>query len=217
MMSNGIIGYMYGVIDNQRKVLAEEDITGCWLTSSSIFIYEVLFQGFLSTIYIQIFLVWMSFAEQIRFIYHVTHPFKIAYIGYMSFVEGETKEKLESSDGVKQIVRLLKWLYELNQVAYDPMTILLCLVAGGSFLLGVNMGDASSAIAGFVSFFAYALYFVAVWYFLVKLGGREAIYKLPYREEDENLQEFRFFLFFLVVAVPAGFISFLYKQHIEFI
>jgi len=227
MMSNGIIGYMYGVVDYQRNVLAEEDITGCWLTSSSVFIYEKLFQGFLSTIYIQIFLVWMSFAEQIRFIYHVTDPFKIAYIGYMNFVEKETKEKLESADGVKRIVRLWKSLHELNQVAYDPMTILLSLVAGGSFLLGFNWGASSSSsdeesdegrsILDVFSLVVYAGYFLTVWYFLVKLGGREAIYKLPYREEDENLLQFRMVLFVLVFAVPAGFVFFLYKEHIKFI
>jgi len=183
MMSNLIIGYMYGVVDNQRNLLAEENITGCWLTSSSLFIYEELFQGFLSTIYIQIFLVWMSFAEQTRLIYHLTDPFKMAYTGYMSFVADKTKQKLESLDGLKQILRLWKSLYELNEVAYDPMTILFSLVAAGAFLQGKFWGESSGNANMF--FLGYLVYLLVVWFFLVQLGGREAIYKSPYRKDHD--------------------------------
>lgn len=183
MMSNLIIGYMYGVVDNQRNLLAEENITGCWLTSSSLSIYEELFQGFLSTIYIQIFLVWMSFAEQTRLIYHLTDPFKMAYTGYMSFVADKTKQKLESLDGLKQILRLWKSLYELNEVAYDPMTILFSLVAAGAFLQGKFWGESSGNANMF--FLGYLVYLLVVWFFLVQLGGREAIYKSPYRKDHD--------------------------------
>jgi len=176
-----MIGYMYGVVDGQRNLFEELNITGCWLTSSSLHVYENLFDGFLGTIYIQIFMLWMSFAEQVRLIFHLTNPFKLAYVMYLIFSEEEIREKVEKEDGLKEIVQFLKSLYEINEVSHDPMTVLFSLVAACAFLLGNFWGASSSGANTF--FCGYLLYMLLVWLFLAKVGGREAIYKSPYNRD----------------------------------